>query len=77
MTSDLDIHLGRRVRSRRRLLNLSQKNLAERCGVRFQQIQKYECGANRMSASRLWEIARALEAPVSYFFDGLEMEVAA
>lgn len=70
MADDIDVHLGRRLRRRRRLLGLTQQELAETCGVRFQQIQKYECAANRMSAARLWQLAQALEAPVSYFFEG-------
>ena len=69
--NDIDLHLGRRLRRRRRLLGLTQQQLAQAVGVRFQQIQKYECGANRVSAARLWRIASALEVPVSYFFDGL------
>ena len=73
MTDNIDEHLGRRLRRRRRLLGLTQQDLAQACGVRFQQIQKYECGANRMSAARLWLIAEALGAPVSYFYEGLDM----
>ena len=71
---EIDIHLGRRLRRRRRLLGLTQQELAHACGVRFQQIQKYECGANRISAARLWQLAEALEVPVGYFFDGLMAE---
>jgi len=71
MSDEIDFHLGKRMRRRRRLLGLTQQQLAESCGVRFQQIQKYECGANRVSAARLWRIAGALEVPVGYFFDGL------
>jgi len=71
MSDDIDFHLGKRMRRRRRLLGLTQQQLAESCGVRFQQIQKYECGANRISAARLWRIAAALEVPVGYFYDGL------
>src|ERR1700756_4204493 len=67
----IDIHLGRRLRRRRRILGLTQQQLAGACGVRFQQIQKYECAANRMSASRLWQLAQVLEVPVSYFYDGI------
>src|SRR4051812_33408061 len=67
----IDIHLGRRLRRRRRLLGLTQQQLAGACGVRFQQIQKYECGANRISAARLWQLSEALEVPVAYFYDGL------
>src|SRR5690606_29912592 len=55
----------------RRLLGLTQQQLAGSVGVRFQQIQKYECGANRVSAARLWQLAEALETPVSYFYEGL------
>jgi len=71
MSDDIDVHLGRRLRRRRRLLGLTQQQIAHACGVRFQQIQKYECGANRMSAARLWRLAEALDVPVAYFFDGL------
>jgi transcriptional regulator with XRE-family HTH domain len=70
MSDDIDEHLGRRLRRRRRLLGLTQQQLATACGVRFQQIQKYECAANRMSASRLWQLAQVLDVPVSYFYDG-------
>ncbi|QLQ12920.1 MAG: helix-turn-helix transcriptional regulator [Brevundimonas sp.] len=72
MATDIDLHLGRRLRRRRRLLGLTQQQLAMQVGIRFQQIQKYECGANRISAARLWQLAEALESPVSYFYDGLE-----
>lgn len=68
---EIDMHLGRRLRRRRRLLGLTQQELAVACGVRFQQIQKYECAANRMSAARLWQLAEVLEVPVSYFYEGL------
>src|SRR5436190_5424043 len=71
MANDIDLHLGKRLRRRRRLLGLTQQQLAGACGVRFQQIQKYECGANRISAARLWQLSEALEVPVGYFFDGL------
>lgn len=70
MADDIDVHLGRRLRRRRRLLGLTQQELADACGVRFQQIQKYECAANRMSAARLWQLAEVLEVPVSYFYEG-------
>jgi transcriptional regulator with XRE-family HTH domain len=68
---DIDIHLGRRLRRRRKLLGLTQQELATIVAVRFQQIQKYECAANRMSAARLWQLAGALEVPISYFYEGL------
>src|ERR1700761_8533104 len=71
MGNDIDLHLGKRLRRPRRLLGLTQQQLAAAVGVRFQQIQKYECGANRISAARLWSLAEALEVPVGYFYDGL------
>jgi len=71
MANDIDLHLGRRLRRRRRLLGLTQQQLALAVGIRFQQIQKYECGANRISAARLWQLSEALEIPVGYFYDGL------
>ena len=71
MADDIDLHLGRRLRRRRRLLGLTQQQLAVQVGIRFQHIQKYECGANRISAARLWQLAEALETPVAYFYDGL------
>ena len=71
MGNDIDLHLGKRLRRRRRLLGLTQQQLADAVGVRFQQIQKYECGANRISAARLWALSEALEVPVGYFYDGL------
>jgi transcriptional regulator with XRE-family HTH domain len=74
MNDDIDEYMGRRLRRRRRLLGLTQQQLAAACGVRFQQIQKYECAANRMSAGRLWQIAKVLDVPVSYFFEGFEGE---
>jgi transcriptional regulator with XRE-family HTH domain len=76
MATDIDLHLGRRLRRRRRLLGLTQQQLANSVGIRFQQIQKYECGANRISAARLWQLSEALETPVSYFYDGLAEAVA-
>jgi len=72
MTHPVDVHVGKRVRHRRWLIGMTQQQLAERVGIKFQQIQKYETGANRVSASRLWDIADALEVPVSFFFSGLE-----
>ena len=71
MMEGIDVHLGRRLRRRRRILGLTQQQLAAACGVRFQQIQKYECAANRMSAARLWQLSEVLEVPVAYFYDGL------
>ena len=71
MANDIDLHLGRRLRRRRRLLGLTQQQLASAVGIRFQQIQKYECGANRISAARLWQLSEALEIPIGYFYDGI------
>ena len=71
MVTDIDIAIGKRLRRRRIQLGLSQHDVASVAGVRFQQIQKYECGANRVSAARLYRIAGALEVPVTYFFEGL------
>lgn len=71
MATDIDLHLGRRLRRRRRLLGLTQQQLALQVGIRFQQVQKYECGANRISAARLWQLAEALETPIAYFYEGL------
>lgn len=69
---DIDTHLGKRLRRRRRLLGQTQQQLASAVGIRFQQIQKYECGANRISAARLYALAKALQVPVGYFYDGLD-----
>ena len=71
MTSDIDLYVGKRLRRRRRLLGLTQQNLAGQVGIRFQQIQKYECGANRVSAARLFELSEALSVPIQYFYEGL------
>ena len=71
MATDIDLHLGRRLRRRRRLLGLTQQQLAMQVGIRFQQIQKYEKGANRISASKLWDIARFFKVDIGYFFEGL------
>ncbi|MDP3854826.1 helix-turn-helix domain-containing protein [Phenylobacterium sp.] len=72
MRDDIDLHLAKRVFHRRRELNLTQRQLGQLCGVTFQQVQKYECGANRISASMIWRLAEALDVPVHYFYDGLE-----
>ncbi|GAA6202334.1 helix-turn-helix transcriptional regulator [Aquicoccus sp. SU-CL01552] len=77
MPHRVDVHVGKRVRHRRWLVGMTQQQLAEQVGIKFQQIQKYETGANRISASRLWDIAEALEVPVSFFFEGLEETVSA
>jgi transcriptional regulator with XRE-family HTH domain len=71
MAHHVDVHVGKRIRHRRWMLGLTQQQLGNRLGIKFQQIQKYETGANRVSASRLWQIADALDVPVSFFFEGL------
>jgi transcriptional regulator with XRE-family HTH domain len=65
----IDIHVGSRVRLRRTLLGMSQEKLGEAIGLTFQQVQKYERGANRIGASRLYDLSRVLDVPVSFFFD--------
>ena len=70
----VDRHVGLHIRMRRKTLGISQERLAEALGLTFQQVQKYERGANRVSASKLWEIARALKTNVAYFYEGLEDE---
>ncbi|MDB5440817.1 MAG: Cro/Cl family transcriptional regulator [Caulobacteraceae bacterium] len=67
----VDLHVGARVRLRRRALGMSQEDLANDLGLTFQQIQKYERGANRISASKLYDIACSLSSPLAYFFEGL------
>lgn len=76
MASDIDVHIGRRLRRRRRLLGLTQLKLGEAIGMRFQQVQKYECAANRITAERLYRIALALRVPTTYFYEGLPDPVA-
>lgn len=66
----VDIYVGARVRLRRKFLGMSQADLAAALGLTFQQVQKYERGTNRISASKMFEAARALKAPVAYFFEG-------
>lgn len=72
MTHPVDVHVGKRIRHRRWLVGMTQQQLAEQVGIKFQQIQKYETGANRVSASRLWDISRALQVSISFFFEGIE-----
>nr|WP_299843087.1 helix-turn-helix transcriptional regulator [uncultured Roseovarius sp.] len=69
----IDSAVGQRIRQRRKLLGLSQTELAVRVGVKFQQVQKYETGVNRVAASRLWKIAETLRVPITYFFEDLEV----
>jgi transcriptional regulator with XRE-family HTH domain len=67
----VDLHVGARIRMRRKGLGLSQERLAEALGLTFQQVQKYERGANRVSASKLYDAARTLQVPIAWFFEGL------
>lgn len=69
MTHMIDSHVGKKIRYQRWRIGMTQAVLAERIGVKFQQVQKYETGANRISASRLWEAAKALEVPITFFFE--------
>jgi transcriptional regulator with XRE-family HTH domain len=71
MKHPVDAHVGKRIRHRRWMVGMTQQQLADRVGIKFQQIQKYETGMNRVSASRLWDVAEALTVPVSFFFEGL------
>jgi transcriptional regulator with XRE-family HTH domain len=73
-TRRIDQHIGERIRLRRTELGLTQEQLADTLDVSYQQIQKYETGANRISASRMFELARRLEVDMSYFFDGLAFD---
>ncbi|GAB4192505.1 MAG: hypothetical protein OHK0024_32670 [Thalassobaculales bacterium] len=72
----VDVHVGARVRLRRTLLGMSQEKLGEALGLTFQQVQKYERGANRVGASRLYDLSRALDVPVSFFFDDMPETIA-
>jgi transcriptional regulator with XRE-family HTH domain len=67
----VDVHVGKRIRHRRWMVGMTQQQLADKVGIKFQQIQKYETGMNRVSASRLWDIAAALGVTISFFFKGL------
>lgn len=75
MKHPVDVHVGKRIRHRRWMNGTTQQQLAESVGIKFQQIQKYETGMNRVSASRLWDISNVLNVPVSFFFEGLDAEL--
>jgi transcriptional regulator with XRE-family HTH domain len=70
----IDVHVGSRLRLRRTMLRISQDKLAAELGLTFQQVQKYERAANRISASRLYQLCRILKVPISFFFEGIEAE---
>jgi len=72
MKHPVDVHVGKRVRHRRWMVGMTQQQLGEAVGIKFQQIQKYETGMNRVSASRLWDISKALDVDVRFFFEGIE-----
>ncbi len=72
MAHKVDVHVGKRIRQRRWLIGMTQQSLADLVGIKFQQIQKYETGANRVSASRLWDIGEAMGVPAAFFFEGIE-----
>ena len=74
MAHAVDVHVGKRIRHRRWMNGTTQQQLADAVGIKFQQIQKYETGMNRVSASRLWDIAHALDVPVTFFFEGFEQD---
>ena len=71
----IDIHVGKRVRARRTLMGLSQSKLGKAINTTFQQVQKYERGMNRISSSRLYQIAEVLDVPIPYFFDDLPANI--
>lgn len=75
-SNQVDVHVGSRVRMRRTLLGLSQEKLGDALGLTFQQVQKYERGANRIGASRLYHLSRILDVPVAFFFEEMEEPVA-
>ncbi len=74
--SPIDVHVGARIRLRRTLLGMSQERLGEALGLTFQQVQKYERGANRVGASRLFDLSRVLDVPISFFFDDMPAPLA-
>ncbi len=72
----VDVHVGGRIRLRRTLLGMSQERLGDALGLTFQQVQKYERGTNRVGASRLWDLSRVLDVPVSFFYEDMGDNVA-
>lgn len=72
----VDVHVGSRIRLRRTLLGMSQEKLGNALGLTFQQVQKYERGANRIGASRLWDLSRVLDCPITFFFAEMGIETA-
>jgi transcriptional regulator with XRE-family HTH domain len=74
MKHPVDVHVGKRIRHRRWMVGMTQQQLADKVGIKFQQIQKYETGMNRVSASRLWDISEAMSVTISFFFEGIGVE---
>ncbi len=72
----IDVHVGKRIRLRRTILHMTQQQLAEKLGLTFQQVQKYEKGLNRVGASRLWDISCVLSVPMNFFFEDIDARVA-
>jgi transcriptional regulator with XRE-family HTH domain len=72
MKHPVDAHVGKRIRHRRWMVGMTQQQLADHVGIKFQQIQKYETGMNRVSASRLWDVAEALGVGIAFFFEGID-----
>lgn len=72
----VDVHVGKRIRLRRTILHITQQQMADMLGLTFQQVQKYEKGANRVGASRLWDISKVLKVPMDFFFEDMEDGVA-
>ena len=74
MAHPVDIHVGQRIRQRRCVVGMTQQQLGDSAGIKFQQLAKYESGTRRISVSRMWDVAAAMEVPVSFFFEGIEGE---
>jgi len=72
----VDVHVGKRIRLRRTVLHITQQQMADMLGLTFQQVQKYEKGMNRVGASRLWDISKVLEVPMSFFFEDMDNKIA-
>ena len=77
MKHPVDVHVGKQIRHQRWMVGMTQQQLAEKVGIKFQQVQKYETGMNRVSASRLWDIAETLGVSIGFFFEGANGEKAA
>ncbi len=76
IANPIDIHVGMRIRLRRKVLKISQEELAEKLGITFQQVQKYERGKNRLTASRLFDISQVLQTPIKFFFAEINSDLA-